>query len=91
MSSLANWCYKQKMSLYEYKELERKIDEEAARLVLAASSLHKTGTGVYYPVEALITEEVQRRYDESGLLDFLQAALIEHGVEFYDNRSLYRI
>ena len=91
MSNLASWCYENKMSLEEYKALERSIGEEAARLAAAASSLRKTGTGMDYPIEELVPPPVRLRYEERGLLGFLFAALAGRGVEFYDNRSLYRI
>ena len=52
---MATYCKSQGMTLPQYKQYQSNIKTAAQVLFDLAKSLHKTGTGMYYPINEIMT------------------------------------
>jgi len=82
---LSQYAKSKNMTYEEYQNLELNIKSLAEITLEKIKSLHKTDTGVYYPIDEIIHPLAD--YNTKA---FLIQELKKLGVEFYDNNSLYR-
>lgn len=69
----------------EYENLEVNIKAIAGATLENIKRMHKTGTGVYYPITEIINHMT-----DADIKNFIIIELKNLGVEFYENNSLYR-
>lgn len=81
METLANWARRHGLSYDQYIALRNNIRRDAEQLRFKAWNLRqKPGAGTYSSIEELIPEDMRRRYERQGLLQYLHMALHAHGV-----------
>lgn len=85
--TISSYCKSRGMTLAQYKQYEINIKTTAQAIFDLAKSLHKTGTGIYYPVNEIITYTGQHTQQEQFILNALSAL----GMDFYNNREEWRI
>lgn len=83
--TLAQFAKSKNMTYEEYQTLEANIKTLADVTLNKIKQLHKTDTGVYYPIDEII-----HPLADINIKAFLIMELKKSGVEFYDNNTLYR-
>ena len=85
--TLSEYAKTKKMNYEQYQTLTQNINEIADAILINIKQLHKTDTGIYYP----ITEILNYNYNgDDNVIYFIISALKKIGVEFYDNNTMYR-
>ena len=79
METLANWARRHDLSYDQFLALRKTIRRDAEQLRFEAWKLQKTGAGTYNSIEELIPEDMRRRYERQGLLQYLHMAIHECG------------
>jgi len=85
--TMSNYCHAEGMSFAQYEQYQANIKTIASAIFTLAKTLHKTDTGVYYPVGEIITYTGIHTPQE----DFIINELKSLGMEFYDNNTEWRI
>lgn len=83
--TLSQYAHKKGYSLEQYEQLQQNIKTLADVTLNKIKQLHKTDTGVYYPIDEII-----HPLADINTKAFLIMELKKSGVEFYDNNTLYR-
>jgi hypothetical protein len=83
--TLAQFAKSKNMTYEEYQTLEANIKILADATLNKIKQLHKTDTGVYYPIDEII-----HHMTDVDIKNFIIYELKKQGVEFYDNNTLYR-
>jgi hypothetical protein len=83
--NMAKYCHDKGMTLEQYEQLQANIKTLAEATINNIKQLHKTDTGVYYPIDEII-----HPLADHNTKAFLIQELKKSGVEFFDNNSLYR-
>jgi diketogulonate reductase-like aldo/keto reductase len=83
--TLCEYAKSKNMTYIEYEQLEANIKTLADATLNKIKQLHKTDTGIYYPITEII-----HPLADTNTKAFLIQELKKLGVEFYDNNSLYR-
>ena len=73
------------MDLAQYKRFQKIVKDAALAIVMIIKQNYKTGTGIYYPVNDIITPG-----GDSSIKGFMIQELKQIGVEFIENDSLWR-
>lgn len=81
METLANWARRHDLSYDQFLTLRKTIRRDAEQLRFEAWKRQKAGAGTYNSVEELIPEDMRRRYERQGLLQYLHMAIHECGAE----------
>lgn len=81
---LSKYCYNKGMNIEEYNQLKLNISNTAYAILYNIKTLHKTDTGMYYPVSEIIKDT------NNDISIFIISKLKSLGVEFIDNNTLYR-
>jgi len=84
---MATYCKRQGMTLAQFEQYQTNIKTTAQALFDLAKSLHKTDTGIYYPINEIMTYTGQHTQQEQFILN----ALCALGMEFYNDRTEWRI
>jgi hypothetical protein len=83
--TLAQYAKNKNMTYDEYQTLEANIKSIASATIQNVKQLHKTDTGVYYPIDEII-----HYMADTDIKNFIILELKKLGVEFYDNNNLWR-
>ena len=83
--TIAEYAKSKNMTYEEYQILQANIKTLAEATLQNIKQLHKTDTGVYYPIDEIIHFNA-----DNNTKNFIIQELKKLGVEFYDNNSLYR-
>jgi len=83
--TITQFAKSKNMTYEEYQTLEVNIKTLADATLNKIKQLHKTDTGVYYPIDEII-----HPLADHNTKAFLIQELKRLGVEFYDNNSMYR-
>lgn len=83
--TIASYCKSKGMNLEQYKNYEQNIVNAAQAIITLIKQNYKIDTGVYYPVNDILTFS-----SDPITKSFIIQALKQLGVEFYDNNTLWR-
>jgi len=83
--TITQFAKSKNMTYEEYQILQANIKTLAEATLNNIKSLHKTDTGIYYPIGEIIHFNA-----DNNTKNFIIQELKKLGVEFYDNNSLYR-
>jgi len=83
--TLCEYAKNKNYTYEEYKNLEVNIQQIAKVTLDNIKNLHKTGTGVYYPISEIINYMA-----DTDIKNFIILELKALEVEFFDNNTLYR-
>ena len=79
------YCKNKGMNLAQYKTFQQNIKNCASAIVNSIKQNYKIGTGMYYPVNDIISFN-----SDSDIKCFMIQELKQLGVEFIDNDSMWR-
>ena len=85
--NMSNYCKSEGMNFEQYEQYETNIKTVAQAIYSLAKSMHKTDTGVYYPVNEILTYTGIHTPQEGFIINELKSL----GMEFYNNNTEWRI
>lgn len=86
--NMAHYCHEKGMNLAQYKQFEANINSAASAIYKNSETIHKHGTGVYWPVNDIMS--TINGITETGY--FIMDSLKKLGMEFIteENCIYYR-
>jgi hypothetical protein len=85
--TIANYCKSQNMTLAQYEQYTSNIKIIASTIYSLAKTLHKTDTGIYHPINEILTYTGIHTQQEQFIINELK----QLGMEFYNNNTEWRI
>ena len=83
--NMAAYCKQKGMNLERYENFEQNIKNAAQAIITLVKQNYKTDTGVYYPINDILTFG-----GDINTKSFIIQALKQLGMEFFDNNTLWR-
>ena len=83
--TLCEYAINKGYNITQYETLEFNIKATASAILQNIKTLHKTDTGIYYPLHEIINQN-----NKNELQCYIIQELKKLGVEFYDNNNLWR-